>query len=370
MICPSCGEKLTGSLKHCTHCGIAITARSAQVAKMINNGGWVARRAIGGFFAGGIGWIFAIAVSRTLGFEGASSATFLDLLNFFPGREPMATAIAGCFIGTVGGMIERSAYKSCLGGFLGAVGGALGGLAHPALEEIFRGQLYSYSFSMACSWGIASALVGLTSGIMEGSKKKVVAGLAGGLVGGIFGGGIGSQMYGAMLMEVESLEKFSWLVARLMEFASGGIVAVNVWMFIGLAEKFYIFRRRVLGEASSKVCDYCRAENGLNAWYCAECGSALQVAASRDQMKVTPYRGLERISNAFQYLSWLSATAGVVAALVIFFSFLVQNFLFALFGSLLMALIVYMATVVLKSAADTIKLGIQIGEKLGRDLKP
>src|SRR5207247_3882503 len=119
MICPSCGEKVTESVRHCPHCGIALNARSVRMARAINNCGWIARRALGGFFAGGIGWILAIAFSRTASFDGTKPLAFSDLLNFFPGGQALSGAIAGCFIGAVGGMIERSAYKSFLGGILG-----------------------------------------------------------------------------------------------------------------------------------------------------------------------------------------------------------------------------------------------------------
>jgi hypothetical protein len=108
MICPSCSETLPESVRHCVHCGIAITRRSVQMAKIINNFGWVARRSLGGFFAGALGWILAIAVSRTIQFESVSTVSLTQLLDFFPGRTVVPSAIAGCFIGTVGGMIERS----------------------------------------------------------------------------------------------------------------------------------------------------------------------------------------------------------------------------------------------------------------------
>jgi hypothetical protein len=340
------------------------------MAKVVNNCGWIARRSLGGFFAGGIGWIISIAVSRTVGMEGPRQVSFTEMLDFFPGGFPLSGAIAGCFVGTVGGMIERSAYKSFLGGALGTAGGFLGSLAHPLLENLFRGQLYAYSFAMAGTWGIASSLVGLTSGMLEGTRDKVAAGILGGLLGGILGGGIGSQMYGAMLLGVESVDKFPWLLARFIEFAAGGIVAVIVWFFIGFAEKLYIFKRRQIQEAASKVCDACSRENELNAWYCAGCGSALQVQASREQIRVTPYRGMERISNAFQFLSWLSATAGVVTTLAVFSSFIFQNFLFALFGSLLVALVIYMVSILFAALADAIRMGMQIAEKLTRENQP
>lgn len=372
MICPSCSERLSNSVKHCIHCGIAITHRSVQMAKIFNNCGWVARRALGGFFAGGMGWIISIAVARVnfITSKGTGSPTLTEWLSFFPGQSHFSCAIAGCFLGTVGGMIERSAYKAFLGGLLGMIGGLLGGFSYPLFEKFFSGGLYAYSFSMASVWSIAGAMVGLTSGLLEGTKSKIVAGILGGWIGGALGGGIGSQMYGAMLMEIGNVEKNPWIIGRLLEAISGGIVGLHVWFFLGFAEKLYIFRRRQLIETSKKVCDFCHAENPLNGWYCAQCGSALQVAATGEQIQPTLFRGLERVSNAFQFLSWLSATVGVVTAIVVFLSFLIQNFLFALFGSLLVALIIYMISIIFKALADAVRMGIQITDKLSRENSP
>ncbi|OGR96176.1 MAG: hypothetical protein A2902_00600 [Elusimicrobia bacterium RIFCSPLOWO2_01_FULL_64_13] len=362
--CPACGRRLAEAVKHCTHCGVAITPRSLAVSRIINNLGWIGRRALGGFFAGGTGWVLAIAVSRTLKFDSAATDPFVHMLNLFPGNTVLSTAIAGAFIGTVGGMIEQSTYKVFLGGALGALGGILGGLSHPLFERIFSGQLYSYSLAMAAAWGVVGCLVGMTSGLLEATGRKILAGFLCGMLGGVVGGGIGSQMYGAMLMEVRSFEGMSWIAGRLIEGAAGGIVAVNAWFFMGLSEKLYIFRRRQLGSGTKKVCDRCHGENELSAWYCAHCGAALQVAASRDQMRVTPYRGLERLANAFDYLSWLAGTFGVVTSVVVFLSFLIENVMFAVFGSLLVALIVYMLAIVFRSVSDAILMGMQISEKL------
>lgn len=367
MICPSCSESLTDRPEHCTHCGIAINHRSVQVAKMIGNFGWVARRSLGGYFAGAVGCTVAIAVARTMQFESASTDAFARMLDYFPGQIPVSTAVAGCFIGAVGGMIERSTYKCFLGGILGALGGMLGSLAYPHFKQIFTGYLYNYSFSMAGAWGITGAMLGLTSGILEGTKSKILAGTLGGLVGGMIGGGVGAQMYGAMLVEIHGRENLSWTIGRGLELASGGVVGVLQWFVLGIAEKLYIFKRRQLVEGSKKVCDHCHTENGLRAWYCAHCGAALQVAATRDQISVTPFRGLELISNAFQYMSWLAATTGVVLAVVVFMSFIAQNFIFAVFGSLLVALVIYIVAVIFKGLSDSIRMGIQVSEKLSKE---
>ncbi len=360
--CPSCGQPLKDAGKHCTRCGISITPRSLELAQVILNLGWIARRSLGGFLAGGVGWILATAISRTVYFTATGTPEFSAILDFFPGKVPGATAIAGAFVGTVGGMIEGSAYKCFLGGFLGAVGGFLGGVSYPAFESLFAGSKYAYSFSMAGSWAIASGLIGLTSGLLEGTKRKISMGILGGAAGGALGGGVGSQIYGAIFMSVSSLQSMSWSVGRLIELVSGGIVGIHVWFFIGIAEKFYIFRRRKIAAGIKKICDHCSAENELSAWYCASCGNALQVAASSGQIRVTPYRGLERVSDAFQYLSWLSATVGVVTTGVLFVSFIKENFLFAVFGSLLLALLLYMVSILFRAIAEAIRIGMKLTE--------
>ena len=56
----------------------------------------------------------------------------------------------------------------------------------------------------------------------------------------------------------------------------------------------------------------------------------------------------------------------VITAIVIFISFLLQNFLFALFGSLLVALVIYMVSIIFKALSDSVKMGIQIAEKMAR----
>lgn len=367
MICPSCNEQLTGQPKHCTHCGIAINQRSVQVARIINNFGWVARRSLGGYFSGAVGCMLSIAVARTLNFDTSPQDAFARMLDFFPGQIPTTTAIAGCFVGAVGGMIERSTYKCFLGGVLGGLGGVLGSLAFPHFKQIFAGYLYNYSFSMAGSWAITGAMLGLTSGILEGTRSKILVGTLGGLLGGLLGGGVGSQMYGALLIEIHDHENISWTVGRGLELASGGVLGVLTWFVLGTTEKLYIFKRRQLGKGAEKICDLCQSENALRAWYCANCGAALQVAASRDQITVTPYRGLELIANAFQFMSWLSATTGVVMGVVVFSSFIVQNFIFAVFGSLLVSLVIYILAVIFKGLSDSVRMGIQLTEKLSKE---
>lgn len=367
MICPSCSETLNDEVRHCIHCGIGINRRSVLAAAVINNFGWVARRSLGGYFAGATGCVMAIAVARTMSFAQEGAVDFSRLLEFFPGQAPFPAAIAGCFVGSVGGMIERSTYKAILGGLLGGFGGAIAGMMFPFFQNAFKGHMYGYSLSMAAAWAIIGGMAGLTSGILESTRTKILAGIAGGVAGGILGGGLGSQMYGAMLMEVAGGQALSWGMGRLLEFGAGGIVGVNVWFFTGLAEKLIIFKRRQLKESDAKVCDQCQAENTLRAWYCAQCGAALQVAAKRDQIRVTPFRGLERVSNAFQFLSWLAATAGVVMSLVVFLLLLSQNFLFALFGALLVALVIYIVSITFRAISDSLRAGIQITERLSRE---
>lgn len=362
MTCPSCGRQFKSDIKHCTHCGIAITLKSVEISQVVQNLGWIARRSLAGFFAAGVGSVLAVAVSRTLHFSQEGPADFSALLGFFPGRDPGATAIAGAFIGAVGGMMERSGYKAFLGGALGAAGGFLVGAAYPIFEKFFLGARYAYSFSMASSWALTASLIGLTSGLLEGTRKKILAGLLGGLVGGALGGGVGSQIYGAILMEAAALPSLSWSLGRLIEGVGGGVVGLHVWFFIGAMEKLYIFKRRKLSAGEKKTCDSCHAENEINAWYCGSCGKALQMAASQGQISITPYRGLERVSNAFMFLAWLTSTAGVVSTGILFAAFIGQNILFAVFGALLLALALYIISMILRSISEAIRAAMKMAE--------
>ncbi len=339
------------------------------MVQVINNCGWVARRALGGFFSGATGCVIAMAVGRAgAAADGmGQSASLTEILAQFPGQHPFATAIAGCFFGTVGGIIERSAYKAILGGWLGMIGGMIGGLAYPMFQNIFQSFHYGFSFSMAGAWCIAGAMVGLSSGLLEGTRSKITAGILGGLIGGGVGGGIGSQMYGALLMEIGGAQTPSWGASRVVELLSGGLIGALMWFALGAAEKLYIFRRRQMVGAIKKVCDFCHFENILKAWYCAQCGSALQVAANREQIQPTPFRGLERVSNAFLFLSWLSSAVGVVMAVVIFLSFAVQDFLFGLFGALIVGLAIYIVSIIFKATAEIIRIGIQVTDRLTRE---
>ncbi len=172
MICPSCNDTLLEEARYCVHCGVGITRRSVQVVLWIANGAWVARRALGGLFTGAIGCVISFAVLRTISFQGGMQYGMNDLLNFFPGQSLASTAILGCFVGAVGGMIERSVYKSFLGGFLGACGGLLAGVFIPFLHRVFDHQLYGYSFTTAGAWAVAGSLVGWPAGCWKEQKIK------------------------------------------------------------------------------------------------------------------------------------------------------------------------------------------------------
>ena len=86
------------------------------------------------------------------------------------------------------------------------------------------------------------------------------------------------------------------------------------------------------------------------------------MAAALGQIRVTPYRGLERVANALQYLSWLTSTVGVVTTAVLFVSFIRENFLFAFFGSLLLALAVYIISILFMAGSESIRIGMKLTE--------
>ena len=76
---------------------------------------------------------------------------------------------------------------------------------------------------------------------------------------------------------------------------------------------------------------------------------------------------MERVSNAFLFLSWLSSAVGVVMAVVIFLSFAVQYFLFGLFGALIVGLAIYIVSIIFKATAEIIRIGIQVTDRLTRE---
>ena len=67
MYCPSCERHMPDENKYCGKCGMFLNTTSDHFAHASINIGWILRRALGGFFAGGISWIVAWALARPMG---------------------------------------------------------------------------------------------------------------------------------------------------------------------------------------------------------------------------------------------------------------------------------------------------------------
>ncbi|MEW6555897.1 MAG: hypothetical protein AB1349_00910 [Elusimicrobiota bacterium] len=340
MICPSCGNVADITDRYCSRCGLAMTVKSQKLFYAVGTFSWVMRRALGGMFAGVLGWLLSIALSRAIG---ATSSMTVHLV--------VGGAIGGAFLGNVGGIIEHSSYKALLGGLLGCIGGIIGGLINRPVYNLFADYTFAYSISHSFSWAVAGLFIGITSGLIEKNRNKIVVGLVAGLIGGAIGGGLGSELYASLLIDPN---RPSWLASRFIEAIAGAVVGINLWFIVGLVEKLYIFQRKPLSEENVKECDSCHSQNSLRAWYCKNCGRTLQVSAPIEKLKLTPYRSLERISNVFKFLAWLSAVAGVVLVLVIFVFLLFQNILLAVFVSVVLAILIYIISVLLNGVSEVI----------------
>lgn len=292
--------------------------------------GWIA--------SGFIGWIIIFIIIRIIG------------QNINPIiKDLVGGMICGVFLGTVGGIIEESAYKAFLGGILGTLGGAIGGLLNLPAKNIFQSSDFLSSLTIFLTWAIGGTFIGATSGIIERNKKKIFAGALFGLIGGGIGGFLGSVFYGSILIQFNPQ---SWLIKRLLEGSSGGLVGAVLWFSIGFIEKIYIFHRREEPKLEKKVCAFCGKQNQLNFWYCLSCGHPLPTAAPRQKMVLTPYRGMERVVNSFVFLSWLFGVTGVITIPVIFFVFLTQDIVLAFIIAILLILSTYLLVVVFRFLAD------------------
>ena len=349
MYCPSCENLMDDKSKYCGKCGMFLNKKSILLVHLSINFSWIWRRSWAGFAAGFIGWVVALGISRMIG---QNIAPHLNSL--FSGL------ICGVFLGSVGGIIEESGYKAFLGGILGAVGGAIGGFLNLFLVQGLSGHDYAFPLSFLISWGVGGAFIGAASGIIEKSPKKSFAGILFGAAGGCMGGFLGSLFYASILADFQPQ---AWLPNRILEGTSGGFVGAILWFCIGLVEKLYIFRRREDPTLTEKTCDNCNERNPLNFWYCTKCGHTLKLAAPRQKIVVTQFRGLERAVNALKFLSWLFGVTGVIITPVIFLIFLLQDVFFALLSVFITVLFCYLMVVLFKFLADLLECLIKLSIK-------
>ncbi|MBN1823383.1 MAG: hypothetical protein JW803_03590 [Endomicrobiales bacterium] len=338
MYCPSCENLMPDDSKYCARCGMFLNKRSEKLVHLCMDFAWIWRRSWGGFVSGFIGWIIVFIISRMV-----RDDIGVLMNNVFSGM------ICGVFLGTVGGIIEESSYKAFCGAVLGTVGGALGGLINIPATEIFGRYEGLSSLSILVTWAVGGAFIGAASGIIERSKRKILAGTIFGFLGGALGGFLGSAFYGSVIIE---FKPEGWFASRLVEGSSGGIVGAVLWFFIGIIEKLYIFHRREDPKLNEKKCDSCGHRNPLRSWYCSNCGNVLQTAAPRQKIVVTPYRGMERVVNGLRFLSWLFGFTGIVTTPVVFFIFLFRDVFLAFISAVFFVLFTYLMVVGFRFLAD------------------
>src|SRR5439155_10768700 len=142
------------------------------------------------------------------------------------------------------------------------------------------------------------------------------------------------QMY-ASLMDIAKPE---WGFKRIIEGSTGAVLGAVFWAVLGLGEKFFVFKRRLVQNVSYKECEICRHANVLRAWYCAACGAVLQVSAPPEKLEPLRRPALARFISACQFLGRLVVTTGAVVALAAAVLLGSINIFLGLFGLLATAL--------------------------------
>ncbi len=198
---------------------------------MLAAAAWVLRRSVGGALAGGLGWTVAMGASRVLADLQVETGPELEMA--FSG------GVAGLFLGSVAGLLERRAVKALAGAAAGLAGGAAGGwLAAGVLDLQFA---YTYVLALALMWSVGGAVLGLVLGGVERSWPQAGAGGVAGLLGGLLGAAVGAQLYLAINFETRHV---TWTVSRLSEMLEGGALGAGLWCSLSLARRVVLEWRR------------------------------------------------------------------------------------------------------------------------------
>jgi hypothetical protein len=337
MICPSCNFSSTTHTDYCVRCGFNATKGGARIARLRDTFTWMLRRSLAGFASGMVGWLIIPAASRAAGTSLSQSGHFL-----------LSGALGGFFLGCSEGMLEESTLKSVRGGLAGVLGGLVGSII---ASWLVRGGNPSAGMpAVIATWACAGGGIGLVSAMMERKRERIAAGFLAGVLGGAMGGWLGYQMY-ASLMDIAKPE---WGTKRLIEGSTGAILGAVYWSILGLAEKFFVFKRRIVPNVSYKECDACHHANVLKAWYCAACGAVLQVSAPPEKLEPARRPSLARFIAASQYLGRLAATTCFVIAFLAAALLGTINVFLGLFGMLATALVGYIGYVVFNALADAL----------------
>ncbi len=184
--------------------------------------------ALTGAFGGSAAWAFVLSVS-----SGPAGGLI---------TEALLGGLAGLFIGgflwshesIAGRQFRVAAKRAGLGaaaGFLGGViGASLGSTVFTTLGRIvadaggFKASL-GVAFAVALGWAILGAVVGLSGGVMIGSRERVWYGLLGGALGGLVGG----------LLFYELSATSIWSVL-----AGLSLLGMSIGAFISLVEEVFV----------------------------------------------------------------------------------------------------------------------------------
>lgn len=356
MICPSCNSPTDVNSSYCIRCGFALAKHGRFLSKLRGSSTWVLRRSLAGMTTGLVGWFVLPAASRAAGISLGQTGHLL-----------LSGGIGGFFLGIVEGMVEESAVKTVRGGLFGAMGGIVGGLAGSMALNASSGNGMA---AVVIAWGVTGAVIGATSVWLERRPSRIAMGFAAGLLGGALGGWLGYQMYASL---VDMVKPETWILKRAIEGTTGAVLGAILWVVLGVAEKTWIFKRRLATNISYKECDFCRHTNVLKAWYCAGCGALLQVAAPPEKLQLTKREALARVLGACKFLAQLSAMTGVVVACLSAAFLATINIFLALFGFLTTSLVAYLLYTTLYAVTDGLAPLIEpntvsaVGKTVARD---
>lgn len=337
MTCPSCNFASPNPTDYCIRCGFASTKSGPRLARVKDTLAWVLRRSLAGCSAGMAGWVVVPAVSRAAGTSLSQSGHFL-----------ISGALGGLFLGAAEGMMEESNIKAARGGLAGILGGLVGSVF--ASYMVRGGEPSAGIPAVIVTWACAGGLIGLVSALTERKRERIAAAFVAGLLGGGLGGWLGYQMY-ASLMDMANP---AWGARRFIEGLTGAVLGAVFWAILGLGEKLFVFKRRIVSNVSYKECDVCHHTNILRAWYCAACGAVLQVAAPPEKLSPPRRPALARLISACQYLGRLVALTCTVVAVVSAILLGSINVFLGLFGLLATCLIGYIGYILFNAFADAL----------------
>ena len=338
MHCPSCHHENQPESRYCARCRMNFNAWNLFFSRGRSDLHWVLRRAFGGFMAGAVAWFFIPIVSRILSQDSSAMYVFV-----------VCGIMGGAFLGCVDGMLEKSSPKTGQGALWGAIGGALGGVCFSLLQKALPPESMMWAFVLY--WGMAGAFIGMISAFWERQNHKLMVGITAGFLGGAVGGYFGTWVQ--VFMEQQGGQ--GWLYHRVTESLMGAFLGLTLWFFIGIAERFFIFKRRLIENRDHKNCDMCQTKNPLSSWYCTKCGSVLQESAPPRKLQLPKYKSLGRIEDMLWFLNRLANVTGMIACVVAFFIFFDKPVLI-IAAVVFLALISYVLQLLFAALSESLRI--------------